>query len=175
LNSRPPPHGVVLFSSGDSHAVNRKESGIHILRRSHSTLNFAPTPSLPKRAGAHLLRQENLDKSPHNAGLMRDRRQPQGTLAQEKEPHHDGVTHSRSQPAERYDLPLRLWVQVALTGLDVSRIVTVVLTKERGHSGNRVLFSRLSRHFKVRSCLLKLPPPPNVAASGRHMRPHSLA
>jgi hypothetical protein len=63
---------------------------------------------------------------------MRDRRQPQGTLAQEKEPHHDGVTHSRSQPAERYDLPFRLWVQVALTGLDVSRIVTVVLTKEMG-------------------------------------------
>jgi hypothetical protein len=64
------------------------------------------------------------------AGLMRKVGSRKGPLRTGKRSAYGCLSDSRSQSAERYDLPFGLWMHAAFTGLDVSRIVTVVLTKE---------------------------------------------
>jgi hypothetical protein len=73
------------------------------------------------------------------AGLMRKVGSRKGPLRTGKRSTYGCISDSRSQSAERYDLPFGLWMLIAFTGLDVSRIVTVVLTKE-GHLSNGVPF-----------------------------------
>ena len=68
-----------------------------------------------------------------------------GPRANEKGEHHVGVSHSRSQSAVRYDLPFRLRVPIALTGLDCSRASTVALREGPRETGGFSLMGRSER------------------------------